>query len=222
MSLPYTYHGSGNEQGGRLGDWGFDLELFPWNWMRLEADWNYRSVIPDTVDHHFQTLNLDLVMVGGQGQPRAQSAPDITAPTPVGFEAGPRGGLDLMPQGQWYLGLGHRYSQNDKTESVLQYDWRFSEKWQLGSFHRFTWKEVAGASKRFRNIREYQYSLRRDLHDWVGELVYRVDREFGEELFLTFTLKAYPQLPLEFETSYHQPKIGSQSSPFSPVRGQSS
>jgi len=220
-SLPYTFHGHGNKQGGRLGDWSFDLEMYPWNWLRLETDWSVRSILPTTVDNRLSTFNIDLVAVGGQGTPTAQAAPDIQAPVPKGFEAGPKGGLELMPQGQWYLGLGHRYSQNSKTESVVQYDWRFSEKWQLGSFHRFTWKEVAGASKRFRNMREYQYSLRRDLHDWVGELVYRVDREFGEELFLTFTLKAYPQLPIEFETGYHQPKIGSQSSPFSPIQGQS-
>ena len=66
-------------------------------------------------------------------------------------------------------------------------------------------------------MRERQYILRRDLHDWLAEVVYRVDREFGEELFLTLTLKAYPALPIEFAESYHEPKLGSQSSPFSPV-----
>ena len=86
----------------------------------------------------------------------------------------------------------------------------------MSTFHRLTWKEVAGTTKRFNHLREYQYTLTRDLHDWVGELVYRVDREFGEELFLTFTLKAYPEMPIAFETAYHQPKIGSQSSPFYP------
>ena len=91
-----------------------------------------------------------------------------------------------------------------------------SEKWEIGTFHRFTWKEVAGTSKRLRNTREWQYSLRRDLHDWVAELMYRVDRELGEELFLTVTLKAFPNLPIEMGESYHQPKRGSQSGPFSP------
>jgi hypothetical protein len=66
-------------------------------------------------------------------------------------------------------------------------------------------------------VRERQYLLRRDLHDWIAELVYRVDREFGEEIFFTLTLKAYPELPIEFGESYHAPKMGSQSSPFSPV-----
>ena len=108
-------------------------------------------------------------------------------------------------------------ARNDKTEDVLQWDWRLSEKWQVGTFQRFTWKEVVSGAKRFRNVRESQYTLRRDLHDWVGELVYRIDREFGEELFLTLTLKAFPEIPFEASESYHQPKIGSQSSPFSPL-----
>ena len=159
-------------------------------------------------------------MVGGRNRPEAKNAPGIQAPQPTGYEVGSRGGLAslLMPQGQWFLGLGHRYSQNDKTEDVLQFDWRLSEKWEISTFHRFTWKEVVSGVKRFNNMREYQYVLRRDLHDWIAELVYRVDREFGEELYLTLSLKAYPQMPIEMQTSYHEPKLGSQSSPFSPIR----
>ena len=34
----------------------------------------------------------------------------------------------------------------------------------------------------------------------------------------TEQLKAYPNLPIELSDSYHQPKIGSQSSPFSPMQ----
>ncbi len=218
-SVPYTFAGSGNKGGGELGSWEFDLELYPWSWLRVESDWTAPAHVDKrTTDSRFADWNVDLVMVGGKDQPLAQSAPHITSPAPVGFQPGPRGGLSFIPQGQWYAGLGHRYSRNDKTESVLQWDWRLTEKWQVGAFNRYTWKEVVGGAKRFENLREYQYNLRRDLHDWVAEFVYRVDREYGEEVFLTLTLKAYPELPIEMETSYHQPKQGSQSSPFSPVR----
>jgi hypothetical protein len=219
MSLPYTFRGSGNRQGSRLGDWAFDVELYPWPWMRIESDWSYPShFVKGTRDERITGWNLDVVIVGGRGTPLAQDAPDIQTPASMSHHPGPRGGLEfLMPQEQWYLGLGHRYSHNNKTEEVVQLNWRPSEKWEIETFHRLTWKEVSGSAKRFNNVREYQYTFRRDLHDWVAELVYRVDREYGEELFLTLTLKAYPNLPIEFEESYHQPKIGSQSSPFSPV-----
>lgn len=224
ISVPYTFHGNGNKQGGRVGDWAFDVELYPWPWMRLESDWSYPShFLKGSRDSRVTAWNLDLVMVGGRG---ALDAPlrhrEIQAPERRTFEAGPKGPLIelLFPEGQWYFGLGHRYSHNGKTEEVIQFDWRLSKKWEIGTFHRIDFKEVSGGSKRFNNVREYQYILRRDLHDWIGELVYRVDREFGEELFFTLTLKAYPELPIETEESYHQPKIGSQYSPFSPISGQ--
>ena len=240
LSVPYTFRGNGNKQGGRLGDLGVDLETYPWPWLRLETDTSYPShFMKGSRDSRITTWNLDLVIVGGHGEPQAQYAPkiqpplgpelqstsgtDVQAPSLKAFEPGPRGELVtlLMPQGQWYLGLGHRYSQNDKTEDVVQFDWRLSEKWEVSTFNRIDLKEVAGGQKRFNNLREYQYALRRDLHDWIAELVYRVDREYGEELYFTLTLKAYPELPIAFEDSYHQPKIGSQSSPFSPLHSQS-
>jgi hypothetical protein len=220
--LPYSYHGRGNEQGGRFGDWLFRLEAYPYSWLRAESNMRVLSHRNQrTLDSRIPSWNLDLVAIGGRGEKKVQDAPDIIAPAPQGFEAGPKADISFMPLGQWYLGMGHRYAANDKTETVLQYDVRVSDKWQVGTFHRFTHKEVAGSPvsvKRFNNFREYQYSLKRDLHDWVAEFVYRVDREYGEELFLTFTLKAFPDLPVEFENGYHQPKQGSQSSPFSPVK----
>ena len=221
ISIPYTFQGHGNKQGGRLGDWAFDFEFYPWPRLRVETDWTYPShFIPGSRDARIPAWNLDVVLVGGQGQPRAQHAPGIQAPARQTFVAGPQTELALTPKGQWYLGYGHRYSQNDKTEDVLQFDVGLSEKWQIGTFHRLTWKEVAGGNKRFFNLREYQYRLRRDLHDWIGEVVWRVDREYGEEIFFTLTLKAYPDLPFETSETYHQPKLGSQSSPFSPIQGQ--
>ena len=223
MSLPYSFKGSGNKQGGRLGEWAFDTEFFPVPWLRLESDWNVPShFVAGTRDSRVMRWNLDMVIVGGEGEPLAEAAPNIQAPKPRTFQPGPLGGIGLlMPKGQWYFGLGHRYSQNDKTEDVIQFDWRLSDKWEIDTFHRLTLKEVVGGLKRFNNLREYQYALRRDLHDWLAEFVYRVDREFGEELFFTLTLKAYPDMPIATSTSYHEPKIGSQSSPFSPLHGQS-
>lgn len=217
VSLPYTFQSSSNKEGGQLGDWGVDLEAFPWPWFRLETDFTYPShFVKSSRDSRIQRWNLDLIMVGGRRDAAAYNAPDILTPAPA-FQVGPKGGLEFMPLGQWYLGLGHRYSYNDKTEDVVQWDWRLSDKWEIGTFHRLTMKEVIGNAKRFWNMREYQYRLRRDLHDWVGELVYRVDREYGEEVFFMLTLKAYPDMPIELGDSYHQPKVGSQSSPFSPV-----
>ncbi|HBQ37931.1 MAG TPA: hypothetical protein DD714_02835 [Candidatus Omnitrophica bacterium] len=233
VSLPYTFRGNANKPGGRFGDWSFDLELTPWRWLRIESDWAYPShFLKNSRDRRMTSWNLDVVMAGGRrgqtktpstGQPASSDHEALSEPEVLesrqSFEPGPRGALTglLMPEGQWYLGFGHRYSHNDKTEEVVQFDWRLSKKWEIGTYHRLTFKQVAGGSKRFNNVRERQYILRRDLHDWIAEFVYRVDREFGEEVFFTLTLKAYPEMPIEIGETYHQPKLGSQSSPFSPV-----
>ncbi|MDP3702884.1 MAG: putative LPS assembly protein LptD, partial [Candidatus Omnitrophota bacterium] len=225
ISVPYTFRGHQKKEGGELGDWSFDMELYPWPWLRLESDWSYPShFIKGSRDERLTSWNLDLVIAGDRNRGKTSQAAKTAAAGQSAnsfqsYQPGPLGGVGLlMPEGQWYLGLGHRYSYNGKTEGVIQFDWRLSQKWEIGTYHRMIWKEVAaGGFKRFNNVREYQYRLRRDLHDWLAELVYRVDREFGEELFFTMTLKAYPQIPIEMEESYHQPKVGSQYSPFSPV-----
>jgi hypothetical protein len=223
ISVPYVFHSSGNKDGSRLEDWAFDLEVYPWPWMRMESDWNVEAADYDNRvnDQRASRWNLDLIVVGGEGLLDAQRAPKISAPaapTLRAFEPGSQVGRTLLPAGQWYLGLGHRYSRNDKVEDVVELNWRVSQKWEIGTFHRFTWKEIVDTSKRLNNMREYQYTLRRDLHDWIAELAYRVDRDFGEELFLTLTLKAFPDIPIETETSYHEPKQGSQTSPFFRLR----
>jgi hypothetical protein len=222
VSLPYSFHGAGNEQGGRYGDWTFDLEMFPWRWVRLESDWVVPShFVRKTYDDRVTRFNLDMILVGGREGPEARTAPGIRAPaTRDSGESSEQFGQPLLPTGQWYVGLGHRYFQNDKTDDVIQFDWRPTNKWQIGTFHRITWKQMSGGAKRFNHVREWQYRLTRDLHDWMAEMVYHVDREFGEEVFVMLTLKAFPGLPIEMGTSYHAPKSGSQSSPFSPIAGQ--
>ena len=78
---------------------------------------------------------------------------------------------------------------------------------------------MVGGTKRFNNLRETQYVLSRDLHDWFFDIVYHVDREFGEEVYFVLRWKAFPDVPLQTKVSYNQPKYGSQSSPFSPLAG---
>ena len=219
IEVPYTFRGHQTKQGGELGDWSFDLELFPWPWLRVESNWSYPShFVKGSRDRRLTSWNIDVVMVGGRGEPLAEEAPDIQAPKHLAVTPEPEGGIKFtLPDDTWYLGMRHNFSHDTKSDTVLQFDWRPNEKWEVGTLHRVIWKEVAGSSKRFNNVREYQYRLRRDLHDWMAELVYRVDREFGEELFLTLTLKAFTDMPIELSETYHEPKRGSQSSPFSPV-----
>jgi hypothetical protein len=219
ISLPYTFHGTGNKAGGELGDWAFDVELQPWPWLRLESDWSVPSHFAKrTRDSRITAWNVDVALVNPATQGRARlGAPEqlLERPDPL---AVPEPQLEMPPAGHWAAGLTHRYSHNDKTSDVLYWEWAPSAKWHLETTNTFIFKEVVGDLKRFGRLRGWQYVLRRDLHDWIGQVVYRVDREFGEELLFTLTLKAYPELPIELQETYHQPKIGSQSDPFHPQR----
>lgn len=201
VRLPYSVKGRGNEAGGRFDDWTLDLESTPWSWLRLETDTVIPSHFPRGArDGWIPTWNADVTLVGGQG------ALARRAPRPQPFDAHALSVTELLPRGQWLAGLGHRYSQNDKTESVFEWSWRLSDKWQMGTFQRLTWKEVADEAKRFNRMREFQARLQRDLHDWIAGVTYYVDREVGQELFVSMTLKAYPGLPVEIGTSYRPPK----------------
>jgi len=232
IGAPYTFRSNTNKQGGELGDWSFDLELSPWPWLRIESDWPYPSHPDKGSDARIKRWNLDVGIAGGRNYQAGAAKPQLPhAPLPPKLQdrlaTGStleewaestykpfKSGIPLLPTGWWNLGISHRYSHNDKTEDLVQFDWRLSDKWQVTAINRFDWKEVSGGAKRFNNLREYEYVLYRDLHEWVAELIYRVDRAAGEELFFTLTLKAFPLLPVEMATSYHQPKAGSQSSPF--------
>lgn len=215
ISQGYSFRGNGNKGGGVVGDWGFDLETTPWSWLALETDWSYPSHYVEGVrDSRVTKWNTDITIVN----PATQEA--LRAVRQKFIDENQERLFQMKPTGHWSFGYGHRFSHNDKTEDSVHFEYQPSAKWYVSAFHRFTWKEVAGETKRFNNLREIQYNLVRDLHDWIGTLIYHVDREYGEELFFTLTLKAFPEYPIEMDEQYHQPKIGSQSDPFSPLRGQ--
>jgi len=216
ISIPYTFHGNTNKTGGELGDWGFDLETRPWSWLRFESDWSYPThYVSGSRDSRITSWNNDLSIVN----PKAQEELNRIKSLEVKQREEQAALLfQMKPIGYWTVGMGHRYSYNDKTETSTEVELQPSAKWYVRAFTRYTWKEVAGTAKRFGNLREYSAFLVRDLHDWQGVFSYRVDRELGEEIFFTLTLKAYPMMPFELSESYHQPKPGSQSDPFSHVR----
>jgi len=215
ISVPYTFRGNQNKNGGVLGDWAFDLETTPWPWLSFESDWIYPShFVRGSRDSRITTWNTNLAVVNPKTQAELRKFNQRFIQESVDRL------FQMKPVGHWALGWSHRYSYNDKTEESIHFELQPSAKWYVSTFQRLTLKEVAGGAKRFNNLREYQFNLVRDLHDWVATLVYRVDREYGEELFFTLSLKAYPNFPIDLKDSYHQPKIGSQSDPFSPLRGQ--
>jgi lipopolysaccharide assembly outer membrane protein LptD (OstA) len=118
--------------------------------------------------------------------------------------------LDIAADGgdKWKFGFGSRYQQNTRTELTTEIAYTLSQKWRIEMYHRFMIKGYPYGIKKTNDIREQEIRLKRDMHCWLAELVYNVGE--GETIWLVFTLKAFPEIPFEFDVGYHQPKPGTQ------------
>lgn len=104
---------------------------------------------------------------------------------------------------KYSIGLGHRYQKDINNQLTSELNYRFNPLWKIKVYERF---ELLGGG-----LKEQQYVLSRDLHCWLMEVSYHVDRGRGETIWFAFRLKAFPEMGFEFDNTYHQPKAGSQS-----------
>ncbi|MFH1441360.1 MAG: LPS assembly protein LptD [Candidatus Omnitrophota bacterium] len=104
--------------------------------------------------------------------------------------------------------LGQRYERKGSKEMTFSSEWRLSPKWKFQIYERYQFANLSSAIPK--GLREQQYILSRDLHCWTMEFSYNVERGRGENIWLVFRLKAFPELEFNFNKSYHAPKSGSQ------------
>ncbi|MBM3253217.1 MAG: LPS assembly protein LptD [Candidatus Omnitrophica bacterium] len=111
---------------------------------------------------------------------------------------------------KWQLDIGHRYQQNNLTEFTGRLYYILSPKWCIGIFERFDFKAFDRGFKKINDVKAQEYTIIRDLHCWTAELTYNVRRGYGGEIWLVFRLKANPEVPVEWSTSFNERKAGSQ------------
>ncbi len=99
----------------------------------------------------------------------------------------------------------HSFFVNRYSETAFRALYHLSPKWQVGCYERYDFSK--------KSLNEQEYFLSRDLHDWTVEITYNIERGYGESIMIAIRNKAFPQMPIEYETSYHRRKIGSQSEP---------
>ncbi len=105
----------------------------------------------------------------------------------------------------WSFGLGSRYEQNSIHELTSQFTFSPSPKWQIRTYGRYDFKKVIDASsKRTNDFVEQEYALVRDLHCWTGEFALNI--KDGYSFWVIFRLKAFPEVPFKFSSSYRGPK----------------
>ena len=116
----------------------------------------------------------------------------------------------------WAVGLGWRYQRNTSAQLTFETEFNLGKKWRAGIYQALDVKRFVTETttlgdrtvKKIYDSPEFEYRLRRDLHEWTVELLYNVRRGQGETVLVLFRLKAAPELPFEFERNYHQPKAG--------------
>ncbi|MBI3318255.1 MAG: hypothetical protein HYZ90_03785, partial [Candidatus Omnitrophica bacterium] len=214
-STSYDLEGTGG-RGGRLGNVGLDLETNPYPWMSFESD---ASIDPHVNFGKPQTLNFDLVLhekiktkKKGESESFSLSRNEESAPNRI-TTGDLAEGLEHRP---WLVGLGWRYQRETSAQLAFETGFNLGRKWRLEIFQpvdvkRYVTETTVDGSKtakKIYGIPEGQYRLTRDLHEWTVELIYDVQRSQGESVMLLFRLKGAPELPLQYQRSYHQPKAG--------------
>jgi len=205
MNMPYNIEGP-NGSGGIWQSLSMDLETVPYPWMRLESD--------ATIDPHigkFTTINADFILQPGIEQGwGGQSIGEVTNSN--------TGETQELP---WAVGLGWRYQRKTSAQMTFETEFNLGKKWRAGIVQTFDVKRFVSETfddgtgnfgsrtvKKIYDVPEYEYRLRRDLHEWTVELIYSVRRGHGETALVVFRLKAAPENPFDFSRHYHQPKAG--------------
>ncbi|MEK6715687.1 MAG: LPS assembly protein LptD [Candidatus Omnitrophota bacterium] len=101
---------------------------------------------------------------------------------------------------KYFFGAGYRYQRNSRNQLTTQLTYRLNDDWKFKVYER--WERETGG------LREQGYVIYKDLHCWQMEVNYNVRRDHGEEIFLVFRIKAFPESGVEFNNSYHAPKAG--------------
>lgn len=113
--------------------------------------------------------------------------------------------LSIVQSDDFILRLGHNYLKHEKTQVTGQliYD-LWEEDWKkhltLEVYERYEIQEKV--------FEEQQYSIVKDLHCWTGELTCRVKDQSDFTFWVIFRLKAFPEMPFYFRTTYHGPEPG--------------
>ena len=62
-------------------------------------------------------------------------------------------------------------------------------------------------------VKEQTYKLSKELHCWIFDVNYNVLREKGETIWFALRLKAFPEMAIDYNQNYHEPKALSQNYP---------
>ncbi|MCK5014402.1 MAG: LPS-assembly protein LptD [Candidatus Omnitrophica bacterium] len=114
--------------------------------------------------------------------------------------------FDLYVNGgdKWSAGIGKRWSREVDDQLTTSFSYKVNPKWRIQTYNRFDLRSGI--------LKEQEFSVTRDLHCWTMDINFNEKRNEGNEIWIVFTLKAFPDMAIDFGTSFNKRKAGSQSS----------
>ena len=111
--------------------------------------------------------------------------------------------LNLWGTGDpFYMSLSKRWNGPESDELVSEVGYKINQKWSLVVDNQFDLNTGIMTLQ--------QYSVKRDLHDWIMEVNFNETRGVGSEIWIVFTLKAFPEIGFDFGTGFNKRKAGVQ------------
>ena len=115
--------------------------------------------------------------------------------------------FDLKASGKeisW--GGGYRYERKSSSQLTGEILFNLIKGWSVKVYQRL---QFTGNSL----VKEQNYVVSKELHCWILDINYNVLRERGETIWIAMRLKAFPEMSLDYNQNYHEPKPGSQGYP---------
>ena len=112
--------------------------------------------------------------------------------------------FDLKASGKivsW--GGGYRYERKSSSQMTGEILFDLIKGWSFKVYQRLQFK---GNSL----LKEQNYVVSKELHCWILDVNYNVLRERGETIWLVLRLKAFPEMSIDYNQNYHDPKPLSQ------------
>ncbi len=108
---------------------------------------------------------------------------------------------------KWFLKFGKRWKGHRVDDQITtQMGYRPNQKWIFKVYQRYDVEKGI--------LKEQEYAFVRDLHCWTVEVNFNETRGLGGEIWLVFTLKDFPEIGIDWGTSFNRRKPGSQSEGF--------
>ena len=104
---------------------------------------------------------------------------------------------------KWSFNFGKRYSYDVDDQITTELIYAINPKWKFRTYFRLDTDSGT--------VKEQEYTITRDLHCWEMDINFNETRGEGSEIWLVFRLKAFPDIGIDFGTSFNKRKLGSQS-----------